>query len=115
MGRYDFTRFTDLGQRRLYRRFEEIERGIAQGPASALAWSFRYFFMSFTDFPFIKKILSAFSIFAFFWIKYFDHYVVKNISSNDAAGGFYFLGRKSDKTLSDTEMISLYKTGRCQR
>ncbi len=112
MGRYDFTRLTDLGQRRLFRRFEEIERGIAQGPASALAWSFRYFFMSFTDSPLIKKILSAFSIFAFFWIKYLDHYIVKNNSSNDAAGGFYFLGRKSDKTLSDTEVISLYKNSR---
>ncbi|MDD5072400.1 MAG: methyltransferase domain-containing protein [Candidatus Omnitrophica bacterium] len=109
MGRYDFTRFTDLGHRRLFRNFEEIKRGVAGGPASALAWSLRYFFMSFTDSPFIKKILSTLSIFAFFWIKYLDFYLVKKASSGDAAGGFYFLGRKSDKTVTDAEIISLYK------
>jgi len=109
MGRYDFTRFTDLGHRRLFRRFEEIERGIEVGPASALVWSIRYFLMSFTDSAIIKKILSAFSIFTLFWVKYLDIYLVKNNSSNDAAGAFYFLGKKSDKILSDAEIVSLYK------
>lgn len=110
MGRYDFTRFTDLGHRRLFRKFKEIDRGIVVGPASALAWSIRYFLISFTDSRVIKKMLDLFSIFTVFWIKYFDIFIVKNASSNDAAGGFYFLGKKSDSTLSDKEIISLYKT-----
>jgi SAM-dependent methyltransferase len=39
MGRYDFLRFTHLGQRRLFRRFQEIESGAVCGPGMALAWS----------------------------------------------------------------------------
>ena len=35
MGRYDFTRFTDLGHRRLLRKFEEVERGPIVGPGMA--------------------------------------------------------------------------------
>ena len=36
MGRYDFTRFTYLGHRRLFRKFEEIDSGAVSGPAMAL-------------------------------------------------------------------------------
>ena len=46
-GRYDFTRFTQLGHRRLFRRFEEIETGVVCGPGMALAWSWQYFLLSF--------------------------------------------------------------------
>ncbi len=46
-GAYDFTRFTYLGHRRLWRDFEEIDSGIACGPGMALAWSWRYFLTSF--------------------------------------------------------------------
>jgi len=109
MERYDFTRFTDMGQRRLFRKFEEIERGIIGGPASALAWSLRYFLISFSDSRIVKKILSTFAIFAFFWIKYFDYFLVNKRSSYCGASGFYFMGRKGDKTLSDREIISLYR------
>ena len=42
-GAYDFTRFTDLGHRRLFRMFEEVERGVAVGPGTSLFWAIRYF------------------------------------------------------------------------
>ena len=40
MGKYDFTRFTHLGHRRLFRKFEEICSGPACGPGMALVWSY---------------------------------------------------------------------------
>src|SRR5258708_25114 len=55
-GRYDFTRFTHLGHRRLFRKFEEIESGAICGPATALIWSYRYFLLSFTTSSFLRKL-----------------------------------------------------------
>ena len=45
-GAYDFTRFTHLGHRRLFRDFSEVASGVACGPGMALAWSWQYFLMS---------------------------------------------------------------------
>ena len=42
-GKYDFTRFTLLGHRRLYRCFDEVRSGAQGGPGMALAWSLWYF------------------------------------------------------------------------
>lgn len=109
MGRYDFTRFTDLGHRRLFSRFDEIDRGVLIGPATALAWSVRSFLSGFTDSRILKKIINAISGLLFFWIKYFDYILIRKKSSYDAASGFFFLGRKSDRIISDREMIGLYR------
>ena len=38
MGAYDFTRFTPLGHRRLFRRFDAIEAGPALGVGTVAAW-----------------------------------------------------------------------------
>ena len=56
MGRYDFTRFTFLGHRRLFRHFTQIKAGMALGPAGALAWSLEYFCLSFFTSPNDPKI-----------------------------------------------------------
>ncbi len=40
-GAYDFTRFTHLGHRRLWRDFDELDSGVACGPGMALAWAWR--------------------------------------------------------------------------
>lgn len=41
MGRFDFTRFTALGHRRLFRWFDEVRAGVVNGPGMALAWEYR--------------------------------------------------------------------------
>ena len=43
MKEFDFTRFTYLGHRRLFRQFNLIESGPCCGPGMALAWSFAHF------------------------------------------------------------------------
>jgi SAM-dependent methyltransferase len=108
-GRYDFTRFTYLGHRRLFRRFNEIESGASSGPGMALAWSYRYFLMSFTSSPSLRALLWAFSGFTSFYLKYFDHFLIDKRGAMDAAAVYYFLGRKEDNVLSDRELIKLYR------
>ncbi|MBI4063338.1 MAG: methyltransferase domain-containing protein [Elusimicrobia bacterium] len=108
-GRYDFTRFTRLGHRRLFRGFEEISSGIVGGPGMALAWSYRYFLLSFAESRRLRTLLSAFARLTAFWLKYFDPYLTSKAGALDAAAEFYFMGRKSDRLLADRELIRSYK------
>jgi SAM-dependent methyltransferase/uncharacterized protein YbaR (Trm112 family) len=108
-GRYDFMRFTHLGHRRLFRRFEEIDSGAVCGPGMALAWSYQYFLLSFTTSRILRGLLRLFAGITAFYLKYFDYYLINRPGSFDAASGYYFMGRKSEKPLSDQDMIKLYK------
>jgi SAM-dependent methyltransferase len=108
-GCYDFTRFTHLGHRRLFRWFEEIASGPSGGPGMALAWSWRYFLLSFATKPVWREILGGLArITAFFW-KYFDPLIAAKAGGMDAAAGYYFLGRKSETPLSDKTLIEQYR------
>lgn len=108
---YDFTRFTRLGHRRLFRHFEEIDSGISCGPGVALAWSLRYFLLSFFSSQRMRGAVSFASRISFFWLKYFDYYLAKKKQAMDAASAFFFLGRKSPSILSDRELLSDYQGG----
>jgi hypothetical protein len=109
MGAYDFTRFTYLGHRRLFRAFSEINSGIMAGTGVALGWSIRAFVKSFTNNKYSIFILQMIVSFLFFWLKYFDYITHNNKGTFDGASGFYFIGTKSDKILSDKELIKLFK------
>lgn len=106
---YDFERFSHLGHRRLFRRFEEIESGASCGPGMALAWSYAYFLMSFTETRWLRNAIWVFSSLTSFFLKYFDALLINKPGALDAASAYYFLGRKSDRTLSDRELIGMYK------
>lgn len=108
---YDFTRFTLLGHRRLFRNFEEIDSGTACGPGMALAWSYEYFLLSFAKGPVARTALLLFALFTAFWLKYFDRWLLSRPGSLDAASSFYFMGRKSAKQLSDGELLAQYRGG----
>lgn len=110
MGRYDFTRFTHLGNRRLFRRYREIESGLTNGPGMALAWSYFYFLMSFSRSRLSQALLRRIGAFSAFWLKYFDYYLLYQPGSYDAAAGYYFIGQKEDGyLLTDRELIKLYR------
>ena len=108
-GRYDFTRFTHLGHRRLFRRFEEIESGAVCGPGMALAWSYEYFLLSFTKSMVLRAFIRFFADLTSFFLKYYDYYLINKPGALDAASGYYFMGRKVEQTLSDKDLIRLYK------
>ena len=108
MGAHDFTRFTPLGHRRLFRRFDELSSGVAVGPGSALAWSLVYFFVSFSRGRASRRLLNVGSRLAFFWLRYLDRFLVGSPAATDAAAGVFFMGRLSDGVLSDRELLDLY-------
>lgn len=108
---FDFTRFTRLGHRRMFRMFDEIESGISCGPGTALAWSLRYFLLSFFTDELLRAMVSLSSRLMFFPLKYFDRYLVNKNASNDAASAFYFFGSRSETALPDRDLISSYCGG----
>jgi SAM-dependent methyltransferase/uncharacterized protein YbaR (Trm112 family) len=108
-GRHDFTRFTHLGHRRLFRRFAEIDSGAAGGSGMALAWSYEYFLLSFFRRRLTRGLVRGFSRLTGFWLKYFDTLSEGNPGALDAASGYFFLGRRSEETLSDRELVKLYR------
>jgi SAM-dependent methyltransferase len=109
MGRYDFTRFTHSGHRRLFRRFSEIASGPVCGPGMALAWSYQYFLLSFTTSKALRAMLRVFASTTSFFLKYFDYYLINKTAAIDAASGCYFMGLKEGMVLSDRELINYYK------
>ena len=108
-GRFDFMRFTHLGHRRLFRKFEELDSGAVCGPGMALGWSYEYFLLSFTALKTARTLLRAFARLTSFYFKYFDYYLINKPAALDAASGCYFMGRKSEQILSDKEFIKLNK------
>ena len=108
-GAYDFTRFTHLGHRRLFRKFEEIDSGAVCGPGMSLAWTYRHFLLSFTKPGKIRALLEMFAHLTSFYLKYFDRYLIEKPSAFDGSSGYYFIGRKTEHILPDKGLIDLYK------
>lgn len=109
MGAHDFTRFTHLGHRRLFRHFEETASGAVCGPGMSLAWSYRYFLLSFANSQRMRNALHVFASFTSFFLKYFDYFLIDKRGTFDAASGYFFMGRKSKSVLSDRELVKLYR------
>jgi len=109
MGAYDFMRFTHLGHRRLFRRFEEIESGIAGGPGKVLFWATRDFFRAFTVRHRTRVLVDAIVSFLFIWLAYIDIWLSRSKRAYDSASGYYFYGKKSSLTLSDRDLIRFYR------
>ncbi len=107
--RYDFTRFTHLGHRRVFRRFEEIDSGAVCGPGMALSWSYQYFLRSFATSRILRGLLRVFGSFTSFYLKYFDYLLIDKPGALDAASACYFMGKKSDQVLSDQDLIKLFR------
>jgi SAM-dependent methyltransferase len=106
---FDFTRFTDRGHRRLFRRFKEVRSGICGGPGTALAWSCQYFLLSFTANKVARAFVRIGVKLSLFWLKYFDYILQNKPGAVDAASGFFFLGQKSESIITDREVCEQYR------
>ncbi|MGG9970621.1 methyltransferase domain-containing protein [Ferruginibacter sp. SUN002] len=109
MRQYDFTRYTHLGHRRLFRNFTEMKSGCVAGPGTSLAWAYSYFIMSFASNRLMKNILKTFAYSTSFFLKYFDYLLKDKPGGYDAASIFYFMGKKSNTALDDKELIKAFK------
>jgi len=109
LGAYDFTRFTYLGHRRLFRWFDDEASGMALGPGAALAWSVQYFLTSLTDRKWLKGGLRLAALMLSVPLKLTDYLTRRNASSMDGAAGVFFFGPKRAQPLSDRAVIKLYR------
>jgi hypothetical protein len=109
LGRYDFTRFTHLGHRRLFRHFQEIQSGPTGGPGMALCWSIHAFCRGFFRNRWARNLVDVLVPPVIFWLKYFDAWLTRNKDAFDTASGYYFLGRLSGEPLGDRELIRSYR------
>jgi uncharacterized protein YbaR (Trm112 family) len=108
-GAYDFTRFTPLGHRRLFRNFDEVASGPIAGPGVALAWSYKYLLQGFARTSAGKDRAAVVARLTGFWLKYFDLLVIDQPGAQDGISCSYFLGRKSNWSLSDRELLLQYR------
>jgi SAM-dependent methyltransferase len=106
---YDFTRFSHMGQRRLFRRFTELESGAVAGPGTSLAWAWRYFLASFAR----SRVATR----ALFWIgrvtgtliEQTDYLFGQRPGALDAASCVFFLGTRAESTVSDRDLVAAYR------
>ncbi|MEP6942657.1 MAG: methyltransferase domain-containing protein [Betaproteobacteria bacterium] len=108
-GAHDFYRFTHLGHRYAFRRFEEIASGAASGPGEAAAWSWRYLLWSFGRGSRSSMVLRTLADFTSFFGKGFDRVLIDRPRALDAASSVYFLGRRSEVAVSDRELVFGYR------
>jgi SAM-dependent methyltransferase len=101
---YDFSRFTRSGHRWLFRRFEEISSGSITGPAIAFLWSMRYLLRALGFGEKLSRVIPL----LFFWIRFLDRFCQRQKAA-DAAGGVFFLGRRSEAKLSAASMVRYYE------
>jgi len=112
-GAWDFTRFTPLGHRRLFRWFDTILLNAVGGPASSLAWAAHGVVLSMFGW---NRPLWLFADRAgrmlLWWIRYLDKILARAPGASDAACGTAFLGRLRLEPVSDQEILAEY-VGAC--
>ena len=108
-GAYDFTRYTHLGHRRLFRRFEEIDSGAACGPGMTLAWAWRGFLQSLFRSQFGRTAATVFAHLTAFWLLPLDRILIQRATAFDCASSYFFLGEKGERTISDGEIVDGYR------
>jgi len=106
---YDFTRFSHMGQRRLFRRFAEMESGVVAGPGTTLAWAWRYFLAAFAPTKSAAKVLYWIGRVTGMLFEQADYFLGQRPGAHDAASCIYFLGTKADGVVTDSELVSGYR------
>ena len=106
-GAYDFTRYTVLGHRYLFKNFEMIKIGGNGAPDTVLVWSFRYFIWSLTR---SRKFARMVGLLFGLLLRPFV-FLMSNKSMFDASSGVFFLGKKmkSGAPITHKELVCLYK------
>jgi len=105
-GAYDFTRYTVLGHRYLFRKFQAISYGGNKGSEVVLSWSLKYFVWSISRSKFLSQLVGLVSRLV---MKPFG-FLVSKASLYDSPSGVYFFGFKDENySISHKELIKLYK------
>lgn len=109
MGAYDFTRFTPIGHRRLFRAFDEVAAGVAMGVGSVAAWTFGAVLQSASAWRPWRMTARMLGLLATPPLRLFDR-VLRH--GADAAGGCWFLGvLREGPPISDRALVESYREG----
>lgn len=108
-GAFDFFRFTHLGHRKLFQRFDEVDSGVVCGPAMAFSWSYRYFLRNLARSSPARALTDAFAKLTTGWLTRFDRSFKDSPAAYDAASAFYFLGRRRETPVPDREILAGYR------
>jgi SAM-dependent methyltransferase len=109
MGAHDFTRFTHLGHRRLFRRFDEIESGMSGGPMYSAIHVFRNLVLSVSDRPRLRALIRLGALLVTYPLRHLDPLFSRTESAYNSACAFYFFGRKRATAISDREIIGMFR------
>jgi SAM-dependent methyltransferase len=109
MGAHDFTRFTYLGHRRLFRQFDDIESGMCGGPGYAAIHMLRNLAATVTDQPRLRSVMRLIALLITYPIRYIDPFLSRTQSAYNTACATYFFGQKRDVLLSDREIIAMFR------
>ncbi|WP_404383278.1 methyltransferase domain-containing protein [Caenispirillum salinarum] len=105
MGAHDFTRFTFLGHRALFRRFDTLRAGMAGGPGMALTWTFEYWLTSFGRRGTVRSGLQAAARLLSWPVRYGDHLLARREGAYDTAAGSYFFGRRRETPVPARDLL----------
>lgn len=109
MGAYDFTRFTYLGHRRLFRQFDDLGSGMVGGPGYSAIHLFRNLVLSLSDRPTVRSVLRLGALLVTYPLRYLDPLLFRTESSYNAACAVYFFGRRRATPIPDREIIGLFR------
>jgi SAM-dependent methyltransferase len=111
MGAHDFTRFTYLGQRRLFRCFDEIAGGMCLGPFAAAAKQNAERLRALTPAGPLRSLAGLVGALQHPFIAALDAVHRRSEAAIDIAAGVYFFGRKRATPIPDRELITFYRGG----
>lgn len=104
-GAYDFTRFTVVGHRYLFKCFNSIDVGGLDGVGVVLAWSIRAFIQGITR----SRIIAKLFFIPFKYVLTFIEKLASPKSLYDGNSGSYFFGKKSINTITHKDAIKVYE------
>jgi SAM-dependent methyltransferase len=107
MGAYDFTRFTPIGHRRLFRQFDEVAAGVAMGNGSALAWAIGGALQSASRARAWQGLAKTAGLLLTPPLRLLDRFLRHGA---DAAAGCWFFGRlRAEGPVSDRALVQAYR------
>jgi SAM-dependent methyltransferase len=109
MREHDFTRFTHLGHRRLFRNFDEIRSGIVGGPGMSAGQMLRYAMVASSGRPVLRKWLRLVSMLVTYPLRWLDLLSYSKPGGYDSASAFYFFGTLRGGPISDRELLGFYR------
>ncbi|USH05140.1 class I SAM-dependent methyltransferase [Grimontia kaedaensis] len=103
-GPYDFMRYTESGHRLLFRQFSLVKSGVCSGAGTQLLWALEGFFSGLFRSHWAGKAIKL----SLFWVMLFDRLIPEKYNV-DAANGVFFLGAKTECSISNAEIVAHYK------